>query len=266
MDPEKDSREPLADDDIPPSPPKLIAELKWILVHGRRHWGLVTLAFFIVVVGWLVSMPSSVLKNITDPLFRVRMIQRTVNDLRLHYPAALEALPRSGPVGFAEVETDIGLILKLDPANGHGLYYSGEVKRVKNRSLFTEKSCVIPERLAESRERLDTYENDFYRYLDIQSALPPSETDGGSPAQVCYDHLSGYCPQRTAWVHHLLANDLFEEAKLSTNPEIKAEKFRHALEHAQMAANLYTDPEGNQGFVNCVPTTVLIREAKNPNK
>jgi hypothetical protein len=251
------------DDDIPPKPPEIVAKLRWILVNGKKHWGLVMVASLILIGGWLAEIPSglSFLKTATDSLFRIR-IQRTVNDLRLQFREGRDDLPRSGPGGFAKAGQDINIILKLDPRNGNGLYYSGEIKRIKNQSLFTEQSCVRPEELAESPNALDPYEHDFYRYLDIEKTLPDNETTGDYSAEACYSRPSGFCPQRTAWVNHLLANDLFEEAKLTVDPKTKADKFRRAIEHAKAAINLYRDPIQNEGFVQCKPTTVLIAEAK----
>ena len=247
---------------ITPKPPDIIAKIEWLRVHGRRHWGLVTLALFLGIAGWMVSTSSglSLLRTITDSLVAIR-VQRTVKDLRRKYREGLEAMGRAGPGAFVDAESDVDEILKLDPRNGHGLYYAGEIKRVKNRSLFTDKSCPIPSGLAENHGVLDVFENDFYRYLDVEKSLPKTETIGDYSAEACYNRSSGYCPQRTAWINHLLANDLYEEAKLSADPDIKADKIRRAIEHAKTAISLYRDPSQNEGFVQCTPTTALIREA-----
>lgn len=188
-------------------------------------------------------------------------LQQSVKDLRDQFREAVEALPRSGPGGFTEVDKDVGVILELDPKNGHGLYFSGEAKRIKNQSLFTSKSCVIPEGLADNRGALDAYESDFYRYLDIEKSLPESETGGDYSAETCYARASGYCPQRTAWINHLLANDLYREAALSTDPAIKAEQLRRALSFAETAAQLYRDGQ-QPGFEQCTPTVALIDAVK----
>jgi hypothetical protein len=186
---------------------------------------------------------------------------QTIVDLRNQFRNARDGLPVSGAGGFAKVDKDVAALLELDPKNGHGLYYAGEVKRIKNQSLFTSKSCVIAKELANSHEALDIYENDFIRYLDIEMTLPASEAGGDYSAENCYARVSGYCPQRTAWVNHLLANDFYEESALSTDPVVKADQLRRALAFAQTAARLYRDGP-NPGFPQCTPTMALISAAK----
>lgn len=188
--------------------------------------------------------------------------RRTVDDLRLRFNQARDAFPQAGPASFDDVRKDALALLERDPQNGTGWYFSGEIKRITNPSLFTSKSCVIPDALAVNRAGLDAYESDFYRYLDIEKSLPPSETGGDSSAEICYERPSGFCPQRTAWINHLLANDLFAEAVVTKDREAKSEKLRSALELAERAAKLYSDPSQHPGFAQCTSTTVLISEAK----
>lgn len=251
-----------ADADIKPTPPTLIANLAWLIQHGRKHWRLVGLAALIVIVGWLLTTASGLirLQGVTNALIDFR-IQRTVNNLRLGYRKARDSLGR-GSGNFGEVDSDIEAILKLDPRNGHGLYYAGEVKRITAQSLFTPKSCLIGSALAAKPLPLDTYENDFARYLDIEKAQPDAMRKGDYSAETCYSRPEGYCPQRTAWVHHLLANDRYEEAMVSTDVRAKGDKLRRAREHAEAAAELYRDERGQPGFDQCRPTTVLIEDTK----
>ena len=189
-------------------------------------------------------------------------IPRMVSDLRLRFNQARDAFPQSGPASFNDVKKDVLALLERDPKNGTGWYFSGEIKRISNPSLFTSKSCVIPAALAANREGLDSYESDFYRYLDIEKSLPASETGGDSSAEICYERPSGFCPQRTAWINHLLANDLFAEAAETKDRKAKSERLRSALELAERAAKLYSDPSQHPGFEQCTSTTVLISEAQ----
>lgn len=251
-----------ADADIKPTAPTLIANLAWLLQHGRKRWRLVALASLIVVAGWLLTTASGLIKlqSVTKALIDFR-IQRTVNSLRLSYPKARDSLGR-GSGHFGEVDSDIEAILKLDPRNGHGLYYAGEVKRITTQSLFTPKSCLIGPALAAKPLALDTYESDFARYVDIEKAQPDAMRKGDYSAETCYSRPEGYCPQRTAWIHHLLANDRYEEAMASTDVRAKGDKLRRALEQAEAAAELYKDERDHPGFDQCRPTTVLIEDAK----
>jgi hypothetical protein len=118
-------------------------------------------------------------------------------------------LSNSGAGDFTRADKDVDDILKLDPANGHGLYYAGEVQGVSDpQSLFTPISCVKPEKLGKD-PNLDIYEKSFLRYIDVENAVQDkAKQDFGS--ETCYKHASGYCGQRTAWINHLLANDFYE--------------------------------------------------------
>jgi hypothetical protein len=248
--------------DITPTAPTLIANLAWLIQHGRKRWRLVALASLVVIAGSLLTSASGLirLQSVTKALIDFR-IQRTVNNLRLSYPKARDSLGR-GTGRFGEVDNDIEAILKLDPRNGHGLYYAGESKRINTPVLFTPKSCLIGSALAAKPQPLDAYENDFARYLDIEKAQPDAMRKGDYSAETCYSRPEGYCPQRTAWVHHLLANDRYEEAMASPDVTAKGDKLRRALEHAEAAAELYKDERDRPGFGECRPTTVLIEDAK----
>jgi len=189
------------DAEIKPQVPPLIANLAWLLRHGRKHWRLVLVASLVVVLGWLLTTASGLirLQSLTNAFVDFR-IQRTVANLRLSYPRARESLSR-GSGDFDEVDKDIKAILNLDPRNGHGLYYAGEVARIKHQGLFTTKSCPVGSAFASKPQPFDTFENDFARYLD----------------------------ERTAWIHHFLANDGYEEAFARSDAREKADRFRRAL-------------------------------------
>jgi hypothetical protein len=158
------------------------------------------------------------------------------------------------------VNKEIEEMLSIDPKNGHGLYFSGAFKRFKNPSLF--KICASPTALAGYTGSLDPYEDDFYQYLDTVKTLADSAAGGDLSAETCYARPSGYCPQRTAWISHVLANDLYEQATLSNDPVMKAETMRRALVLAEATAKLYTDENHNPGFSQCTPTTILIDKIK----
>lgn len=195
-------------------------------------------------------------------------LEDSINDLRSQYHDAVNALvlPGTGKTDpaqkyIARAELDVNTLMQADPNNGHALYYSGELKRIEDRTLFSPKSCPIAAALKSAGE-LDPYESDFYQYLDHEGKLPTSETGGNDSSDLCYSRLSGYCPQRTAWISHLLANDSYDEASLSNDRNFQKEKLQLALGYAQTAAKLYHDAEGVPGFSQCTPTTDLIRLAQ----
>jgi hypothetical protein len=253
---------PPVDGQVEPKPPKILGTLKWIYLYGRKHWGLVLVAFIITGGGWMVSVTSGLtfLQNATDLLVN-RKIRHAINDLQAEYPHARDQLQFFGSGSFVQVERDINDILRLDPQNGHGLYYSGEVQRVTHPSLFTSKSRVIPEKLATYNGTLDAYENDFFRYIEIEKTVLDKTSKEDFSYQACYSHTSGYCAQRTAWINHLLANDLYQQAMFSSDLAIKRDRLQRALKYATVAAK-YLDENRNLGFLQCTPTIPLISEAR----
>jgi hypothetical protein len=131
---------------------------------------------------------------------------------------------------------------------------------LNNPALFTpEKRCILPSGLKNQQGQLDPYESDFYLYLDLEAGMPESQTSGNATIDVCYSRPSGFCPQRTAWISHLLANDLYQEALLQEDPTLRTDLFNRALQMAQRAEALYHDKHGNPGFAQCIFTSALIR-------
>jgi hypothetical protein len=184
-----------------------------------------------------------------------------VHDLRQQYHESMNAVAQSGHGDFSESEKDVKEILSLDPANGHGIYYSGELKRIANRNLF-KGDCVIPGALKSEAGELEFYDDDFNHYLDVERGLPAEERAGGVTSEACYARPSGYCSERTAWINHLLANDMYGEAMMSNDPMVQAEEFQRALGYANKAAELHQDEQHNPGFANCISTSSLIRQVQ----
>jgi len=83
----------------------------------------------------------------------------------------------------AELES---LLEHVDKLNGGVPYYSAEILR--------------------SRGRIRDSDDHLYNYLEADKRRPPAGDDDGSISACA---TNGYCRQRTAWVCHTLANDLF---------------------------------------------------------
>ncbi len=261
MEDQKKTAEPDGDS-LKPEPPAIVRQVAWVFgSEGKKHRRVLLLTAGVLATGWLFTSASglSLLKTFTDALVGWR-IERAVKSLRVEYPKALRSL-ETGTGTFRAVEAQIDVIRNLDPANGHALYYAGEVRRVQNKSLFSSKSCLMPDQLAAGRQELHVFHNDFTRYLDIERALAAEDKGGDYSAELCYSRVKGYCPQRTAWVRHLLANDLLEEGILSSQRNVREEKLRAAIGHAEIARKLYRDDNGRLGFIQCKPTDVVIAEA-----
>lgn len=113
---------------------------------------------------------------------------------------------------FDKVDDITAFITELDLKNGHALYYKGEVKRLlKDRDRFREN---------------------FFRYLDIAASLK-NEIPTDIEAEICYKLPGGYCRQRTGWILHLLANDLYQEGLQENDINKKREIFECGLRKAQ---------------------------------
>ncbi len=114
------------------------------------------------------------------------------------------------------------VLLQVDEYNGHGLYFTGEVWRVKARQ--------DPAHSDFSRERMREH---FFRYLAHEPRLPSNERDG--KAEDCYKREKGYCGERTAWINHIMATDYYQQAQDEVDNNTKVQRLRRALEFANAA-------------------------------
>lgn len=242
--------------EIIPEPPPIFRNIKWIFLYGWKHKGLVTIAALLVGVGWLVSSENWVIpvigaRTAANKLLDAEIL-RLVKDIRANFRRARDNLIERGNSDLSEVESDLKALFRLDRQNGHYLYFSGEVKRLKDSERFTPKSCVkIP--ISGNLTTFDAYRNDFYMYLEVAATLPASEKGGDTGSETCYQRPRGYCPQRTGWIHHLLGNDLYAEALVSADLRTKMEKLKRVEAHANAAQKLYPP----NGFEQCIPTKAL---------
>ena len=92
---------------------------------------------------------------------------------------------------FESSQDVIHLIQDLHANNGDVLYYSGEIARKTGDP--------------------DKGHGPFFRYLEKEKKLLPTSRQGGIEAEACRTP-DGFCRQRTAWIDHLLANDIFDAA------------------------------------------------------
>ncbi len=118
---------------------------------------------------------------------------------------------------YSYVSDLAALLLGFDPDNGHGLYYAGEIWRMRRNS-------------SEMR-------TNFKRYLAFGPGLPASERSGDS--RKCYDRAKGYCKERTAYINHLLANNFYAEALRTRDKSNRAADLEEALKYANEALRLW---------------------------
>jgi triacylglycerol esterase/lipase EstA (alpha/beta hydrolase family) len=176
--------------------------------------------------------------------------------LRDEYRSVRDRKTDSLPSDFSRAQNIIEKLSGLDPQSGFAWYYAGEIKRITASALFSSKSCpkTIP---PDGALDLDPYHNDFYRYLDFEETLPEKDKQGNTGSEVCYARANGYCRQRTGWIHHLLANDFYEQGLSVADRDIKLSKYRRALFHATAARDYYP-----KGFEQCTATDVLEDKLK----
>jgi hypothetical protein len=157
---------------------------------------------------------------------------RLATNLRLEFQHATESRrPPLTAQDFTRVIRLINRIRRLDGNNGHAHYYAGEVKRWMG-------------------EREESH-NDFFRYLDFyQEVFAPTQGEDAG-LENCYRRGHGYCSERTAWIHHLLALDLWKLGRTKNDQGV----LEHALKHAHAALDYFP-----AGFVQHTSTT-RVRDA-----
>jgi hypothetical protein len=143
--------------------------------------------------------------------------------------SAIDAKRAFRPEDFYSAQDVISFMSGLDRSNGHALYYSGEIARKTGDP--------------------DNGHQQFFRYLETESTLGTTARVGGTTIDACRTPR-GYCRQRTAWIDHLLANDIYKDTlrkKKAAESEVKAENSAHqfdgnfhkALVYACAALKLY---------------------------
>lgn len=177
--------------------------------------------------------------------------------LRTAFQEARDDLEKNGVADFRRAEALIARLKSLDEQSGHVWYFNGEIKRIQNRALFTPKGCFKGWPPADTGN-LDTYQQDFHRYIDTALTLPAVETGGDSGADICYQRSKGYCAQRTAWIQHLLANDFYVHAMALTDYRDRMAALKRAGELAAEARK-YRRADTGEGFDQCIETTALLQ-------
>jgi hypothetical protein len=150
------------------------------------------------------SMSVSEKEDILTEASRILVKEiHTVTDNK-HKDFVLEDFNRVSPV--------IKFMLKIDPKNGHAIYFQGEIYRLMtDYADFTEY---------------------FQKYLDTEKYIGstfPKVID----TKLCYDTPHGYCEQRTAWISQLLANYYYNEGIKALDEKSKIESFKIAMENIQ---------------------------------
>lgn len=119
-----------------------------------------------------------------SPGLREAIVRRAMGMLNPEFHAVTDRKQSSfGEDDFAAVRSVYEFLLADDPGNGSALYYKGEVYRLLRKPSIMREN--------------------FHAYLD-RAPQPGGRIPGVKGLQ--------YFDERTAWVHHLLANDYLCEA------------------------------------------------------
>ena len=180
------------------------------------------------------------------------------SELRTEFARARDNLERNGSADFTRAEALVEALKSIDQHNGHAWYFAGEIKRIQDRASFTPKSCFRGPPAGQI-ESLDTYRQDFRRYLEVAQSLPAVETGGDTSSEICYRRPRGYCLQHTAWIYHLFANDFYLRAMAQSDTRDRIADLTRAAQFVTEARK-YRPTEGGEGFDQCIPTTTLAEK------
>ena len=222
----------------------------WALLKERPY--IAGLGLFILALPAFHWLGSAFAEAI--PVQDTRHLSR---QLLVEFGKARTQLTSTGRADFTAARQMVDAIREIDPQNGIAWYFAGEIQRVDNPRLFDPKSCFRgwPRGTTGS---LAGFQQDFLRYLETERELGEMTriTDWGT--EVCYASSGrGYCPQRTAWIYHLLANDSFMEAG-ALDGDARIARLTDARNNVLQALR-YNRPQGGSGFTQCTDSGVLLR-------
>jgi hypothetical protein len=107
--------------------------------------------------------------------------------------------------------SDLEVLLEhINPAHGGVPYYTGEILRYRGRVRDSDDS--------------------LYNYIEAERRMLPTDQRDSGLASVCETNGIGFCDQRTGWVCHTLANDLFRRGCDASDASQRLDFFVRAQE------------------------------------
>lgn len=140
------------------------------------------------------------------------------SDLVLKFAGVLRQ--RLAELHFDHVDDLSNVILQLRPSNGHGLYFSGEIWRIRKE-----------------REQM---RGQFNRYLSTEKTLPEDQRMGFGDD--CYKRPEGFCAERTAWIEHMMAHDFYQLASETKDQHGRLDALRRS--YCMLKDSLFRFPRG----------------------
>ncbi len=197
----------------------------------KENIGMAFVSTGIVALGFFVSnvFIADKIKEISRE--REKLLTDAASEMRQRF---------SGKTQFdgndrSQIDFLVKFVQRIDPKSGHAFYFAGELSRIERR-------------------KQDSWPF-FFRYIEMQSILPDGERGGHTVAELCYNRPRGFCPQRTAYIRHLLANDFYDTGKAAPNAAERREFYTRAYCQTEL---LLKDYPG--GFAQFTPTSVIRSE------
>ena len=134
-------------------------------------------------------------------------------------------LPPIPPSDFDQVNRLIKKIERLDPGNGHVIYYRAFILRWRDQKASSNTG--------------------MFRYLEQMKDAGLLWVGDNGDAKVCFENWHGYCKQRQAFINHVLALDFQREAGTEKDPAVALSRLKAALERARAAVDIiggFNDP------------------------
>jgi hypothetical protein len=197
----------------------------------KDNLGMAYVSTGIVALGFFVSNVFLAQKINAANIEKYKLLTEAADELR----RSVSTKTQFDEKERAQIDFLIRFIQRIDPKNGHGFYFAGTLSRINQKK-------------AESWPH-------FFRYLEMQRALPESERGGDTGSEICYERARGFCPQRIAFVRHMLANDFYDEGKAAAANEKRREFYTRAFCQTELLLKSYPG-----GFVQFTPTSVIRSE------
>jgi hypothetical protein len=171
------------------------------------------------------------------------------------YREALSGIELHGKGDFGKPRQIVAALRTIDPEDGSAWYFSGEITRRSNTRLFDSDGCFRGWPKGETGS-VKPYQRDFERYRDNAERMGGAAmTTWDAPA--CYEG-NGYCGQRFAWVHHLMAYDYLVTAR-SESGAVRIATLNDA-KAAVAEALRFRRPDGGAGFDQCMDDGVMAKQ------
>lgn len=167
-------------------------------------------------------------------------IKRTAIELKEEFESVTSRSGKAPPISnsdFAQVDRLIARIERLDPGNGHAIYYKGFEVRWKGQRFASHPTL----------------------FLYLERAKNAHLAGDNGDASFCFDNWQGYCKQRQAFINHFLALDFEQAAKGEPNPAVAVARLKAGLERAEIAIRIYGEFNApGQG----TPTRTLVESLR----